>query len=288
MPLSAKVIKDSVSNVCGTRLVTFEVEFHRFILPELNTYRMWSRNYQSSRAVPVASQLKMVREDPAIPVFWGKNQPGMQADEECTTLIETDAVWTDEDGCPDYEAPELLTAEEWWRYSARLAANQAEKMHEAGYHKQIVNRMLEPFSYTRGILTATMPAFEHMFYQRIHPAAQPEFQALAKLMKQAVDLSEPTRLRVGEAHLPYVDSVKPTKDNLAISMSCCAQVSYRKSDDSLEKALDIVSKLNLDSTADPAHASPAEHQAIVDLRLHSPYNGNFSKSWSQYRKVLGV
>jgi hypothetical protein len=48
------------------------------------------------------------------------------------------------------------------------------------------------------------------------------------------------------------------QDALAISASCCAQVSYRKLDDSLEKAKDIFSKL-IDSK--PCHASPTEHQA---------------------------
>lgn len=57
--ISAKIIADSEFD--GVRLVTFEVEFHRFILPEINTHRVFSRNYQSSRAVPVKSLIEQVK-----------------------------------------------------------------------------------------------------------------------------------------------------------------------------------------------------------------------------------
>ena len=53
--ISAKIIADSEFD--GVRLVTFEVEFHRFILPEINTHRVFSRKLskQSSRTSEVPS-----------------------------------------------------------------------------------------------------------------------------------------------------------------------------------------------------------------------------------------
>ena len=51
-----------------------------------------------------------------------------------------------------------------------------------------------------------------------------------------------------------------------ISVSCCAQVSYRKLDDSIEKAKKIYSMLNISSTDKPSHASPCEHQATPMLK----------------------
>ena len=93
MPLQAKIIKHSiVDGIKDSDLMTVEVEFHRFILPELNTHRLFSRNYQSSRAIPVERQIQLIKEDPAIPVFWGKNQPGMQSYEELEYEVRKTAI----------------------------------------------------------------------------------------------------------------------------------------------------------------------------------------------------
>ena len=50
--ISAKVIADSVSPK-GIRLVTIECQFPRFILAQVNTHRVFSRNSASSRAIPI-------------------------------------------------------------------------------------------------------------------------------------------------------------------------------------------------------------------------------------------
>jgi hypothetical protein len=89
----------------------------------------------------------------------------------------------------------------------------------------------------------------------------------------------------------------------AVSASCCAQVSYRKLDDSLEKAKDIFAKL---IESKPCHASPTEHQAapMGYTRLKQPlgikdweegvthmdkngdfWSGNF-KGWVQHRQLI--
>jgi len=88
-----------------------------------------------------------------------------------------------------------------------------------------------------------------------------------------------------------------------ISLSCCAQVSYRKLDDSLEKARQVVARLNLDSSTEPKHSSPAEHQGTpIDQQsmlaspdwpdgvtsLHKdlgPMSGNLA-GWIQYRQLI--
>ena len=73
MGLCARVLLDSISPA-GVRLTTMEATFHRFILPEFNTHRAFSRNAASSRAIPIKKVIAAVRDDPAMPVFWGKNQ----------------------------------------------------------------------------------------------------------------------------------------------------------------------------------------------------------------------
>ena len=79
--ISAKVICDSI-NEQGVRLTTFEIEYPRFILAELNTHRQLSRNSSSSRAIPIKKMLSTVDDNMAVPVYWGNAKSGMQADGE--------------------------------------------------------------------------------------------------------------------------------------------------------------------------------------------------------------
>ena len=79
--ITSKVILDSVSSE-GIRLTTLELEYPRFIHSEFMTHRVFSRNASSSRAIPLEKQARMVAENPAMPIHWGKNQKGMQANEE--------------------------------------------------------------------------------------------------------------------------------------------------------------------------------------------------------------
>lgn len=270
MTVSAKVVADSKYR--DTRLITLEVELHRFILPEFNTHRMISRNFQSSRAVPVEKMIEQVRNDPAMPVHWGKNQPGMVAKEELSGY-------------------DLEKSKEEWKIAALGASIAAQYMHECSAHKQIVNRLLEPFMWTRGVATATEKSWNEFFKLRLHKDAQPEIYALSEKIKEAVDSSVPRKLVAGDWHLPYcVEEEIKLSDAIQISASCCAQVSYRRLDDSLEKAAKVYDMLNLPVDGvypeEPPHFSPTEHIAKAgdcDIEM----SGNFhTDDFIQYRKVL--
>ena len=108
--IEAKVIEDSIYEG-GKRLTTLQLKFHRFILPEFATHRMFSKNASSSRAIPVAKMLQQVYEDPAMPVEWGKNQAGMQARELLS-------------------AEDTESAKSSWLLAAKLAAGAAETAQE--------------------------------------------------------------------------------------------------------------------------------------------------------------
>lgn len=272
MGISAKVICHSQAPN-GEQLITMEVEFHRFILAEINTHRTLSRNYQSSRAVPVPKMIDQVRIDPAIPVHWGKNQRGMVAEGELDSTI-------------GYTQ---------WLVASSYAADQAEKLHVSGYHKQIVNRIIEPYIWTKGVITGTLSAWEGLFKLRCHKDAQPEFQALAYKIKEAIENSVPNMLNHGDYHLPYLpdDVDYSIEDAVKISCSCCGQVSYRVLDDSLEKAIKVYNMLNLPEKGvekeDPPHFSPAEHVAkiVKESNINRLASGNFnSQTFWQYRKAL--
>lgn len=286
MEIKAEIIAHSKSSISGKEIVTFELEYPRWIHGEMLTHRLFSRNAASSRAIPVAKMIEQVRLAPATPVHWGKNQPGMQAKEELQGLQKEQVI-------------------DYWMLSSSSMAHWAEAMMEEGAHKQIVNRILEPFQMMKTVLTAT--EMDNFFWLRKHADAQPEIKLLAEKMWEALQESHAFVMSPGDWHTPYFEGgfwmqgcATPLEDALAISSSCCAQVSYRKLDDSLEKAKNIFAKL---IESKPCHASPTEHQATpipngfcapgakwedgvthVD-RDNNFWSGNF-KGWIQHRQLL--
>lgn len=242
--ISAKIVADSISQ--GKRITTFELEYPRFIHSELMTHRVFSRNAMSSRAVPIGKMIEQVIQDPAMPIHWGENQSGMQAKKQL-------------------EGENLAWAKVYWVGAAEAVAEHAEWLNNIGLHKQVVNRILEPFQTMKTVLTST--EFENFYWLRNHEEAQPEIKKLAEEMLKAQEESKPIPLIPGEWHLPYYGehgalfgsfSDEELENAKAISASCCAQVSYRKLDDSLEKALNVYKRL---VESEPVHASPFEHQA---------------------------
>jgi len=273
--ITAKIVADSVSSVSGDRITTFELEYHRYVHSELMTHRMFSRNAASSRAIPVKNMLELVRNSPAMPIHWGKNQAGMQAKEECDN-----GVWK-------YLIVDhfMYPREDAWIMAAGGSVRNAEEFNNAGYHKQIVNRLVEPFQMIKVVVTAT--SFDNFFWLRFHEDAQPELAELARCMLVAYKRSKPQELNPGDWHLPYygngywkkshplsdTDSqAQFVEDALKISASCCAQVSYRKNNDSLEKAESVWERL---VASQPVHASPTEHQAtpMKDAEWEYNYSG---------------
>ena len=286
MPITAKIIEDSI-NEEGNRLTTFQLLYPRFIHAELMTHRVFSRNASSSRAIPVKKMLDMVRNEPAMPIHWGKNQPGMQAAEELS-------------------AEDRYKAEVLWREAAQKASNVAERMVELGLHKQVANRILEPFQHISVVLTAT--EFDNWNALRAHPDAQPEIHELALQMQKVIAESTPKLLKTGEWHLPYVtqdernDSFFKLPNNanmlLKISAARCCRVSYLKHDGNAASIMEDIELCNRLAGAKPIHASPFEHQATPDLIelidddhgghgiwVNKALHGNFV-GWIQHRKLI--
>ncbi len=268
MNISAIIVADSI----GTnekRITTMQLKFHRFILPEFNTHRMFSRNASSSRAIPTEKLIEQVRNRPVMPVHWGKNQAGMQAKEELT-------------------GNELEAAKMNWLVSAENAATSAQAMLSNGVHKQIVNRVLEPFLPINVIVTAT--EWDNFFELRDHPDAQPEMQELARCMKVAMQESEPRLRQYREWHLPYITDGENdewhSKILAKISAARCARVSYLKHDGTPSTPKEDLALFDKLIMSKPSHSSPAEHQAFFDPTIES--SRNFKGGWVQFRAILGV
>jgi thymidylate synthase ThyX len=308
----AQVIADS-HNVWGQRLTTFRLHYPRFIHAEFMTHRMFSRNASSSRAIPVAKVLDQVHEQPATPIHWGVNQAGMQAAGEQDVPINFQGYCRNAYG--DYEDVEF-DRDDAWTEAADSAAFYAQAFSDAGYHKQVVNRIVEPFQFMNVVISAT--DYNNFFYLRDHDDADPNIRELAHVMLTAYNRSLPETLRNGEYHTPYVNHVRgkdgvlryfsgdteiTVEDAIKISASCAAQASYRRLDTSLEKAIEIYDRL---AGSEPIHASPFEHVATpfteheymarkdaldmlerkeVDHALQVMYKGNFM-GWTQIRKDL--
>lgn len=294
--ISAKVIKASRNTYTNTTICTMELDYPRFIHSEFMTHRLFSRNAQSSRAVPVTKTLE-VNTDYVKPLVWGANKSGMSSTEVLSPEKQIDA-------------------NREWDFAATVAFKSSSNLSDLGLHKQWSNRITEPFSRIKVIVTAT--EWDNFFWLRNDPdAAQPEMVELAVRMKEAYDKADVTYLKEDEWHLPYIETefwrgeIKyfdsnneelSVEDARKISASCCAQVSYRKLDESKEKALQIYDRL---FSGSKPHLSPVEHQACcfnperikplgsilwptgishVD-RNGSYWSGNF-KDFIQYRKVI--
>jgi hypothetical protein len=264
MKIKATVIEDSKSG--NNRLITLECTFHRFILPEVNTYRMWSRNAASSRAVPLKRRIEEVRSNPAMPVEWGENQRGMVAENQLDK----------------HTSFECFSA---WKKASLAAADYAEHLGSLKLHKQVASRVLEPFLWHTSVISAT--DFTNCFTQRIHPDAQPEFRELALAMKEAISSSEPKLVSHGEWHLPYVTDDERGIYHLdilkKISVARVARSSYLNQDKKdIEADLALYDRL---ISADPPHLSPFEMIATPASPSEQTL-GNFD-GWHQLRHMVG-
>jgi thymidylate synthase ThyX len=244
-----------------------EVRYPRFIHSEALTHRVFSRNSSSSRAVPIKKMIEAVRDDPVLPIWWGRNQSGMQAmqeiDESSRALAETE-----------------------WRRALDDALAHAERLSSSdiNLHKQLVNRILEPFSWITVIITAT--EWSNFFTQRTHEDAQPELKHIATMMLQAYRGSVPRAIGLGEWHTPLIladeAAALPLEDRLKISVARSARVSYLTHDGSRDYEKDLELYDRLLGGGSNGHWSPFEHVA-TPLPDGVAWSGNF-RGWEQYRK----
>ena len=248
-------------------IVTLEACYPRFIHGEVMTHRVLSRNAMSSRAIPVAKMLEQVRVDPVVPINWGKNQKGMQADE--LVSVETAKV-----------------AERIWRDAAENASRSASHLANLGIHKQIANRLLEPFQWMRTIITST--EWDNFLELRDHSDAEPHFQVLAKAIRNVLEDGKGwQRLKEGEWHLPYLDSeekqVLHSELACRISAARCARVSYLTHEGKRPDPADDLALFESLAGGRPLHASPLEHQARAEI-IDPIQSGNL-RGFTRFRKL---
>lgn len=296
MTISAKIICDSIS-LDGVRLTTMLLRYPRFVHAEFMTHRVFSRNASSSRAIPVEKMIQAVIDDPAMPIHWGKNQKGMQAAHELSI-------------------DEIRVAQRRWLDGMASAVVSARRLNDMGLHKQIVNRVIEPWAHITVVVTAT--EWNNFLHLRDHEDAQPEIAELARQCRVELELSNPVTLNYGQWHLPFVDVYREygvvekllqhgrvTRDMprpeevynvlLKLSTARCARTSYLTHDNVTPVMDDDIKLYERLVGSSPLHASPTEHQATPDQFFdHPAYGSNWGSpskhgnltGWMQHRKFL--
>ena len=228
-----EIIADSISPQ-SHRLTTYKVTYPRIIHAEMCRHRILSRNSASSRAIPFKKMVKMVEEDPFIPIAWQKDHKGMQGTEYITDPIRI-----------EFEVLEHLHDRDKAIESAKLRNNR-------GVTKQICNRYLEPFLWHTEIISGTewsnffelrcpkywlgnpidpnsykskKDAVKALTEQGFAPnppfetwdtlewlkfnqsQAEIHIQAIAEMMWDAMNESTPKQLQAGEWHIPMGDNI---------------------------------------------------------------------------------
>lgn len=243
----AKIIADSITQR-GHRLTTLEVIIPNIVVPEMLKHRMFSISSMSMRAVPFEKMVKWVEENPFIPYAWQKSHKGMQGTE----------YWE-----PNSIDAKLLTENylEGFRQALRIAKN----MYGIGCSKQICNRLLFPFGYTKMIITAT--EWENFFKQRLSDSAEIHMKAVAQGIWDAMQESEPILLREGEWHIPYLEKINSSYAK-EISIAKCARQSFDTEwSDDYSKDLKLFERLKKEE-----HWVPFEHVAqVMDSQEYLSY-----------------
>lgn len=265
---SVKVVCDSIRWDCDPprlgpykdipgRIVTLQMRYPRWIHSEFMTHRDRARNAASSRAVSVTKGLgnNLFR-----PMDIPSEQRGMSGGDTLS---------------PQHKNAAYCIIDQM----ANFATASCTALSQLGVHKSVINRYLEPFAYIDVVCTATR--WDHFLGLRDHPDAEPHFQRLAKLIRVALDGSEPV---ASISHLPYIGKDErgehPLSECFRVSAARCAAISYLRPDFPWEKELKVCDKL-----VDNKHSSPLEHPATTS-GVSAEYRSGPMTGWKTLRTTL--
>lgn len=262
----------------GSELITFSITLPKFLLAQLNTHRVFSRNTESSRAIPTYRMIARVLEAPVEPPEWFKGAGGMSPSPE------------------RLEGYKRILAASLWHSHRLVSVVTAKGLRWCGAPKEWANRPLDTHVFVRVLLTTTREGLDNFLNLRQDTAAQDFMQQLAHAMSQAYAASQPTHLDHGEWHTPFprTNPKAPLKHIEAVQqIARAARISYGTDFDAqLSDAAAISLVYDKLAGGEKLHASPFEHLACAipraseslcaSLNLHR----NFPSTWVQYRALL--
>ncbi|RMH15271.1 MAG: hypothetical protein D6698_11385, partial [Gammaproteobacteria bacterium] len=171
------------ANEVDDDLVTFRLVYPRMVHAEFLTHRVLSRNSSSSRAIPAKKARSSVLAF-CEPYEWGANNPGMQSRKPLSPMRK-------------------FFARAAWRFGASAAYLTHWMLEKIGAHKQIVNRVIEPYSVIHTVATATRKHWQMFLELRNHPDADPTIHHLAYLIEQELNKDGDDWRNF---HLPFVNT----------------------------------------------------------------------------------
>jgi thymidylate synthase ThyX len=292
---SAEVL-NYVITPTGEKLISFKLTMHRWVLSEFNTHRSFSRNSASSRAVPIEKMIQLAETANVCPVEWGKNCPGMSNKE----IISEQSI--------------LASVQNEWELARHNAIESARRLNNLNVHKQIVNRILEPFLPHVVIATMDTKSLEHFLFLRNNANAQPEIRALAIEIENEYRKSIPKKLKPFSIYSPFgihnwknLNLVAVPYEEAGVyenkfmysqpiyrDVARCARISYLKHEESEDESKDEALFWKLFKNK---HLSPFEHLALYDpdknfsryygyFEDHDLYKSNFPDCFIQLRKLV--
>lgn len=217
-----------------------------------------------------------------MPAIWGAEQKGMQSGDDLPNHL-------------------IAFCEAQWMHARDYMIDFAIELANAGLHKGIVNRLLEPFAHMTAIFTTT--DHQNFFSLRAHKDADKTFQALAFPMLEQYLASDPMRLQWGDWHIPFFPNTPTAIDDsldeatlIKVATARCARLSYLTFDGehSTEKDIGMHDRL-----AESGHWSPFEHCAQAEPSIRYPWSNYDNPGidleldcikglshWKQYRKFF--
>lgn len=228
--IKAKMVADSLSPQ-NERLSSMMLTLPRFILAELNTHRILSKNSASSRAIPFNKMIESVTNNPFIPIAWQKTHSGMQGNEYFSN------------------PKEIAEKEMYWLTAKSSAVNMAEKLYNHNTTKQLCNRLLEPFMWHTVLISGTewenffnlrCPVYELNYINPFNKKSTFTFKSRKDYLNKWDELTKNVTL-LGETVDPYnwtnLDWLKLNKGQAEIHMMALAEAMWDAMNESTPKQL---------------------------------------------------
>lgn len=231
-----KIVADSLMG--KTRVTTFVLRYPTPLLYKLNTVKSLSRNTSSFRAIPTTKLIEYIKGDTFVPF-----------DEDVTKWLEL----------RDYVINQVLLI-----------------LGNVNVHKETINRLLTPFSYSSVLATMTYDGFKDFLSQVNDPNLKP----LQEKMFLLLETNIPNELNPDYYHIPF-DTYKGTlEERFVNSVAISARISYRTNEigKTYAENLELYNRL-----LNMKHMSPFEH--IVQYASDEGYESNL-KGVRQYRKIV--
>ena len=342
----AEILADSLSPQ-GHRLTTMKITFPRIVLAEFNTHRMFSRNSASSRAIPFNKMVQMVEENPFIPIAWQKDHKGMQGTEYLipqkriygpvdTWLEARNEVVKLTKSLNKQEVTKQLCnrlLEPFMWHTVIVTATEWENFFELRcpkYHTPVSGESFYARSWKELQSWHSNPENEEklekhkddILFKLQHNKSQADIhiQAIAELMWDEYQLSQPKQLQAGEWHIPFGDNIDidqirkiAMKESfnivnpqlyiieqdlkIKIATARCARISYETLGDNPKVDYEADIRLH-DMLMESKHWSPFEHVAramsneeydnnmVIENGVHYPGRCRNFTGFIQYRSMV--